>query len=96
MKKQALLGLMFTAFMTAASSMAAACACCGTYHVTGVAAWDALNIRSGPSVRYSKIGAIPSGSGCVRKTRVCWRRWCKVEYAGVTGWAHTGYLRYMK
>ena len=96
MRRQVILGLMFTTFMTAVSSMAAACACCGTYQVKGVAAYDVLNIRSGPGVRYSKVGAIPSGSGCVLKTRVCRRRWCKVEFAGVKGWAHTGYLRYMK
>lgn len=96
MRKQMVAGFGFAIGMTVASGIAAACACCGTYQVTGVAADDVLNIRSGPGTQYSTVGAIPSGSGCVLKTRRCVRRWCKVEYAGVKGWAHTGFLRYMK
>ncbi|MGI9520901.1 MAG: SH3 domain-containing protein [Hyphomicrobiaceae bacterium] len=54
-----------------------------------------LNLRSGPSVKYGRVGTIPPGSGCVHKTKACWRRWCKVEYAGKSGWANTRYLQYI-
>jgi len=79
-----------------ASSAAFACACCGTYRVTGVAPDDVLNMRSGPGVSYAKVGAIPSGSGCVLKSRKCRRRWCKVSYAGQSGWVYTRYLQYFR
>ena len=96
MLKAGLAAAALSAGLIASSAGVLACACCGTYKVVGVAAHDVLNIRSGPSASYRKVGAIPSGSGCVLKTRICKRRWCKVEFAGVRGWAHTGYLRYFK
>jgi len=75
---------------------ALACACCGTHQVTGVAQYDVLNMRAGPGVRYSKVGSIPAGSGCVLKSRNCRRSWCKVSFAGQEGWVNARYLRYMK
>ncbi len=69
-----------------ASSAQAAC-------VVGVPSWDVLWIRSGPSTRFGKVGAIPSDACGVR---VFWGRcrgsWCRVRYRGVSGWAFTRYL----
>ncbi len=84
----------FAALVSAGSAFA--CACCGTWQVVGVADKDVLNMRAGPGVRYRKIGAIPSGTGCVIKSATCRRRWCRVSYAGQSGWAHSRYLRYLK
>ena len=89
------LATLIAALMVTAGA-AFACACCGTYQVTGVAQHDALNMRAGPSVRYSKVGSIPAGSGCVLKSRNCRRSWCQVSFAGINGWVNTRYLRYMK
>ncbi len=83
------------AVLTAQSTGAQACACCGTYQVVGVAADDALNIRSGPGAAYPRIGSIPSGSACVIRQGACSRSWCKVSYAETKGWVNTRYLRYM-
>ncbi len=73
-----------------------ACACCGTYKVVDVQPGDVLNMRAGPGASYRMLGAIPSGSGCVIKSRQCRRSWCKVSYAGQSGWVHSRYLAYVK
>ena len=86
----------FAALMLLSTGTALACACCGTYQVTGVEQDDVLNMRSGAGVRYSKVGAIPAGSGCVIKSRQCRRNWCRVNYAGTSGWVNMRFLRYMK
>ena len=79
---------LITAAMTFTSAPAAQAAC-----VVGVASWDVLWIRSGPSTRYRKVGAIPhNGCGVRVYWRTCRRAWCRVRYRGVRGWAHTGYL----
>ena len=63
--------------------------------VIGVADWDVLWMRAGPSVRYRRIGAIgPRACG----VRVYWRRcvrggrWCKVRYRGRIGWVNMRYI----
>ena len=81
-------------FASAAPSFA--CACCGTWKVVNVASYDVLNIRSGPGARYSKVGAIPAGSGCVIKTGQCRKNWCRVSYIDQKGWVSLRYLRYIK
>lgn len=81
-------------FSTTTQSLA--CACCGTWKVVNVAENDVLNIRSGPGVRFRKIGAIPSGSGCVIKIRQCKRNWCRINYISQKGWVSSRYLRYIK
>ncbi len=80
----------------ASTSPSFACACCGTWKVVNVADNDELNIRSGPSTRFRKIGSIPSGSGCVIKLRKCKRNWCRINYIGQKGWVSSRYLRYIK
>lgn len=73
-----------------------ACACCGTWKVTGVAQDDVLNIRAGPGPHYEKVGEIPSGSGCVIKSDECTMNWCRVTYAEQKGWVSTRYLSYIE
>ncbi len=82
--------------LTTTTTPSFACACCGTWKVVRVAENDVLNIRTGPSVRYRKIGAIPSGSGCVIKSNKCRRNWCRISYADQTGWVNVRYLSYIK
>ncbi len=83
------------ATLVLAPRAAEACACCGSYQVVNVAYNDVLNLRSGPSSRYRIIGSIPPGSGCVVINGPCSGNWCRVSYGGQSGWAHTGYLRYI-
>lgn len=73
---------------------AAACACCDTWQVTGVSEDDVLNMRSGPSHRFSRVGAIPARTACVIKSNTCEKNWCLVSYAGTDGWVNTKYLRF--
>ena len=72
-----------------------ACACCGTYQVVQVASWDVLNIRSGASVHYGKVGAIPAGSACVIKSGRKRGKWHEITYGDKRGWVHSRYLRFM-
>lgn len=60
--------------------------------VVGVASDDVLWIRSGPSARTRKLGAIPFDARGVRNLG-CRNRWCRVQYRGVRGWSHIRYLR---
>lgn len=61
--------------------------------VRGVASWDVLWMRSGPNVRYSRVGSIPyDGCGVRIYWDSCAGAWCRVWYRGVSGWAHTRYL----
>ena len=94
-KKIALAAPIIMAGLIYGSQAAMACACCGTYKVVHVASWDVLNIRSGPSVYYRKIGAIPPGSACVIKSGRKHGKWHQVSYAQTTGWVHSRYLRFM-
>ncbi|MCH9807598.1 MAG: SH3 domain-containing protein [Alphaproteobacteria bacterium] len=80
------------ALFVSVTSPALACACCGTWQVRNVAAYDVLNIRSGPSVNYKKVGSIPSGSACVIRTGRCKRGWCRISFANFEGWVNRRYL----
>ena len=62
------------------------------FRVVGVAGDDVLWIRSGPSARTRKLGAIPFDARGVRNLG-CRGRWCRVQYRGVRGWSHIRYLR---
>lgn len=82
--------------LIASAAPSLACACCGTWKVVRVADYDVLNIRSGPGAYYDKVGAIPSGSGCVIKTGPCRNNWCPITYAQQSGWVSNAYLGYVK
>lgn len=71
---------------------ARACAFCGAYKVTGVASWDVLNVRSGPSAQAGKIGALPHNGTGVRLDGQCVESWCTIKFFGVEGWVNTRYL----
>ena len=77
------------------SGQALACACCNTYKVVHVASWDVLNIRTGPGAAYKKIGAIPADDACIIKTGHKHGKWHEISYAGITGWVHSHYLKFM-
>jgi uncharacterized protein YraI len=62
-----------------------------TYRVVGVEYDDVLNIRSGPSVRYPVVGAIPPGGRGVRLVGHC-QGWCPISYNGAYGWVNGYYL----
>ncbi|HHN66950.1 MAG TPA: SH3 domain-containing protein [Thermopetrobacter sp.] len=63
--------------------------------VTGVPRWDVLWVRSGPSVRYARIGSLPPAA-CGVRIRYCSRyrpNWCNIQWRGIRGWVNTRYLR---
>ncbi len=63
-----------------------------TYRVHRVAYNDVLNIRKWPSPKSRIVGYIPpNGEGIevIRRKG----RWGLIEYEGVEGWSHMGYLR---
>ena len=69
----------------------------GSYHVIGHSSSEELNVRQGPSTKYSIVGTIPhNGSGII--VNACnsisgFRyKWCQVRYGSVTGWAYAKYL----
>ncbi len=95
LKKTGLLFSMIGAVVVFSGSQARACACCGTYRVVNVEKHDVLNIRSGPSVRYRKVGSIPAGSACVIKTGRKRGKWHQVQYAQILGWVNSRYLRFL-
>jgi uncharacterized protein YraI len=63
----------------------------GTYRVVYVARGDVLNLRSGPSVAYPVVGAIPPAGRGVRLVGHC-QAWCPVSYNGALGWVNPAYL----
>ncbi|MBX2806915.1 MAG: SH3 domain-containing protein [Hyphomicrobiales bacterium] len=63
-----------------------------TYRVKGVAYNDVLNIRAWPSPRSRIVGHIPPNGDDVALIRRK-GRWGLIEYNGVEGWSHMGYLR---
>lgn len=52
----------------------------------------ALNLRTGPSLKKSRILVIPKGAnvGSIKASKGVWR---KVVYKGKTGWVHSSYLK---
>jgi uncharacterized protein YraI len=51
-----------------------------------------LNMRSGPAFDYGVVEVIPGGAAV--DARGCGRGWCRVNYAGRTGFARSGYLSF--
>ena len=84
-----LTALLLAGTMTVTATRDAKAAC-----VVGVASWDVLWIRSGPSTRYGKVGSIPANACGVRiNWDDCSGAWCRVYYRGVQGWSSTRLLR---
>lgn len=63
-----------------------------TYRVRGVADWDQLNMRSGPSARRSIVGAIPATGSGVHCLGPCKGKWCRVSWRGIVGWTNMKFL----
>jgi uncharacterized protein YgiM (DUF1202 family) len=63
-----------------------------TYRVRGVANWDVLNIRSGPSSKRRIIGEIPPTGTGVHCLGPCRGNWCRISWRGIVGWTHMRYL----
>lgn len=54
-------------------------------------ATQAVNVRSGPSVSYSKVDVLSSGE--LVDIKECQGGWCYVEHSGPDGWVSGSYLR---
>ncbi len=76
------------------AAKALACACCGTYSVSGVASWDTLNVRSGPGTGYQITQKLASDEGCITKTGERQGNWVRINAGGGSGWVNQKYLRY--
>ncbi|MEM7774051.1 MAG: hypothetical protein AAF732_00470 [Pseudomonadota bacterium] len=86
--------LSFIAAVVATFSMVSGAKDAHAACVVGVADWDVLWIRRGPSSRTRKVGAIPPFTcGVVVYWDACRGSWCPVYFRGVNGWSHTRYLQ---
>ncbi len=63
-----------------------------TYRVRGVASWDVLNIRAGPSARAPIVGRIPHTGSGVHCLGPCNGAWCRISWRGTVGWTNMRYL----
>lgn len=66
-------------------------------HCVAVPAWDHLNVRSGPSVRYQVTNRLASGYCAVFGKGRCRKNWCKITTSHWSnrsiGWVNVRYLR---
>lgn len=62
------------------------------YRVRGVADYDVLNVRRGPSQDHVSIASIPPTGRRVQIIGQCRADWCPIRYGGVTGWVNSYYL----
>ena len=69
----------------------------GTYHVVNHPLHQKLNVRAGPSTNYAVIAELPpkatgvSVSDCQIQKGFS-KRWCAVQWQGISGWAYGKYL----
>jgi hypothetical protein len=64
----------------------------GLYRVRGVADYDVLNVRRGPSEEHVSIASIPPTGRRVEIIGQCRADWCPIRYGGITGWVNSYYL----
>jgi uncharacterized protein YraI len=50
-----------------------------------------LNVRTGPGVRFARIGVLPRFA--VINIRFCEGNWCQIDFARGVGWASASYLQ---
>jgi hypothetical protein len=62
------------------------------YRVRGVADYDVLNVRRGPSQDHMSIASIPPTGRRVEIIGQCRADWCPIRYGSVTGWVNSYYL----
>src|SRR5262245_27100820 len=58
--------------------------------VSAATVTDNLNLRSGPSISYNVIGAMPAGSDV--RVLSCGRSWCRVAFNDTTGFASRRFI----
>ncbi len=63
------------------------------YCVTGVAAYDTLNVRAGPSTDFHVVYALRPGQCGISEPYGCRGYWCKIRVRGKRGWVNAYYLR---
>lgn len=64
-----------------------------TYAVVWVKSTDSLRLRAGPATQYKILKNIPFNAITVKNLGArTTKGWCKVQYAGVQGWAACHYL----
>ena len=62
------------------------------YRVRGVADYDVLNVRRGPSEQHVSVAVIPPSGRSVEITGECQQTWCPIRYRGISGWVNSYYL----
>jgi hypothetical protein len=70
----------------------------GLFRVFGVEQGDVLNVRDRPNTDGKIVAQIPPDARKVEVRRCAGdssERWCKVTYAGATGWVNAGFLRHL-
>lgn len=77
------------------AALAATLLSTAAYAQTSVTAWTDLNLRSGPGPQYSIIGVIPTNGEVMVEGCLETASWCKVNHAGMDGWASGDYLTTM-
>lgn len=85
--------MLLSVLMAVSTKDAIACACCDTYAVVNVADWDVLNVRSAPSARARKVGALSPGT-CGIDLLDHRRGWSKIRSGRLVGWVNARYLEY--
>lgn len=55
-----------------------------------------LNIRTGPGTQYQRLGTIPNGNSVEVESCARGFNWCRVYWAGRTGWVSGSYLAYLE
>jgi hypothetical protein len=63
-----------------------------SFRVWGVATYDVLNVRNGPSADYMATGAIPPDALGVRIVGECVAEWCPISHRGMRGWVNSFFL----
>jgi hypothetical protein len=63
-----------------------------TFKVANVRSDDVLNVRSGPSADFDKVGELAPGSRGIAVVSTCQLSWCPVQHQATRGWVNSAYL----
>lgn len=63
-----------------------------TFRVAGVAEFDVLYVRGGPSPDHAAVGWIPPYGRGVRVVGLCRQEWCPIQHRDLDGWVNRYYL----
>lgn len=81
---------LFSAFVIICGLTAASPAAAATAHTI-----TAVNMRTGPGVRYARIAVLPAGARVAVSYCHSSRSWCRVRWGGRRGWVSRRYLRFV-